>query len=99
MADAVDLDQEIDDTRRAQALLEQIRGLPKSQRFGPLIKPQVDAMRGWVELAVMSGLGVEADVAQTMARLVVIRLARGEVNVAAAILAVRDDADAPEDSW
>jgi hypothetical protein len=86
-----DTQQAIDDTRRAQVLLDKIRARPKAHRFGPLIAPQVDEMRGWVELAVMSGLGVEADVAQTMARLVVIRLARGEVNVAEAILKVRED--------
>ena len=86
-----DTRQAIDDTRRAQVLLDKIRARPKAHRFGPLIAPQVDEMRGWVELALIGGYGLEADVAQTLARLVVVRLARGDVSVAEAILRVRED--------
>lgn len=86
-----DTAQAIDDTRKAQAILEQIRALPQAQRFGPLIKPQVDTMRAWIELALVSGLGMDLDEAQTVARLVVVKLARGSESVAAALLAVRAD--------
>lgn len=76
--------------RQAQVILEDIRRLPTAGRFGPLIKDQVDLLRGWVELALIES-GREHMAAEGDARLVVVALAKGETSVASAILAVRAD--------